>query len=77
LDAWLDSVALAVVVIAIGAVALGSRIEPWRPHAVTTPVEEHCVALHAGPLDHQPKCATSTGRLADDADRAPATPVQG
>lgn len=73
MDAWLDSMALAVVVVAIGAVALGSRIEPWHPRAVAMPVDARCVALHAGPLDHQPKCATSTGVIADDLDDAPAT----
>jgi hypothetical protein len=72
LDAWLDSIALAVVVIVIGTVALGSQIEPWHPRAVTAPVEAQCIALHAGPLAHQPKCATSTGVIADDAGQAPA-----
>jgi hypothetical protein len=72
LDAWLDSIALAVVVIVIGTVALGSQIEPWHPRAATAPVEAQCIALHAGPLAHQPKCATSTGVIADVAGQAPA-----
>lgn len=72
MDAWLDSIALAVVVLVIGTVALGSQIEPWHPRVPAVPVEEACVALHAGPLAHQPKCATSTGAIADVAGRVPA-----
>jgi hypothetical protein len=72
MDAWLDSLAIAIAVLVLGTAALGSQIEPWHARAVRAP-DGRCVALRAGPLDHQPKCATSTSPLADDAEHSHAT----
>jgi hypothetical protein len=75
MDAWIESVVLAIVVIAAGFAALGSRADAWQPSlaaspaiATTAAADVRCIALHAGPRAHQPKCATSATPLTDDSD---------
>jgi hypothetical protein len=64
MDAWFESVVLAMAITAIGFTALGSRFETWRAAPVPT-AEIRCVALHAGALDHKPKCATTVALAAN------------
>ncbi|MEP7062073.1 MAG: hypothetical protein ABI881_06725 [Betaproteobacteria bacterium] len=64
MDAWLESVVLAMAVAAIGFTALGSRFETWRAAPVSVS-ETRCVALHAGTADHKPKCATTVATVSD------------
>ena len=64
MDAWMESLALTIVVVTAGFTALGTRVDAWQPRAVAAPVsaavaDTRCVALHAGPLAHRPKCATA------------------
>ena len=68
MDAWIESLVLAIVVIAAGFVALGSRADArqtWLAAASSPPIatagaaDVRCIALHAGPRAHQPKCATT------------------
>jgi hypothetical protein len=75
MDAWIESLVLAIVVIAAGVAAVGSRADAWRPPlapspaiAATAAADVRCIALHAGPRAHQPKCATSATPLAGDSD---------
>ncbi|HEY7905106.1 MAG TPA: hypothetical protein VIH36_16770 [Casimicrobiaceae bacterium] len=72
MDAWIESLVLAIVVIAAGFVALGSRADArqtWLaaasspPTATSAAADVRCIALHAGPRAHQPKCATSATPL--------------
>lgn len=70
MDAWFESVVLAMAVIAIGITALGPRYEMW--HAAPAPVvETRCIALHADSSDHQPKCATTVALAANHATETP------
>jgi hypothetical protein len=64
MDAWFESVVLAMAIAAIGFTALGSRFETWR--ALPAPAGEvRCVALHGTAMDHKPKCATTAVLAAD------------
>jgi hypothetical protein len=56
MDAWMESVMVAVAVGVIGIVALGPRFELWRT-APAIPVQSTCVALHGDTFDHRPRCA--------------------
>lgn len=70
MDAWFESVVIAIAVIAIGVTALGSRYELWRPVPVAVKATR-CVALLADAAGHQPKCATTVA-LVEDTDPQPA-----
>jgi hypothetical protein len=64
MDAWFESVVLAMAIAAIGFTALGSRFETWR--AAPAPAGEvRCIALHGDALDHKPRCATTAALAAD------------
>ena len=56
MDAWMESVMVAVAVGVIGIVALVPRFEMWRT-APAAPVQSTCVALHGDSVDHRPRCA--------------------
>ncbi len=58
MDAWFESLVLAMAVVAVGIAALGPRFELWHPARLAVN-DMKCVPLHASAGDHQPKCATA------------------
>jgi len=57
-DAWFESMVLAMAVIAVGVAALGPRYELWQANPATA-IAMRCVPLHGAAADHQPRCATA------------------
>jgi hypothetical protein len=64
-DAWFESVVLAMAVAAIGITALGSRYEMWQRMPAVAVSDTRCVALQADASDHKPKCATTAALAAN------------
>jgi hypothetical protein len=74
MDAWFESVVLAMAIAAIGITALGSRYEMWHVTAPVAVSDTRCVALVGDASDHKPKCATTVALEAGSPAESPQSP---